>query len=375
MASIIRRPESKYFIACWTNSAGRRLKRSTKTTERKLAEKLARQFEAESRSRRTATQARRILSDIYKELAGEELPTVTTRAYFDGFVARKAPEVSRGTLDYYTGHSRRFLEWIGAKADRDIAEVTKAEITGYRNATAARVGPTATNNTLKAIRTFFAAARKDGYLIEDPAADVDTVRDRTESNRRPFKLDELRALLAVAGDEWRSLILFGLYSGQRLCDLAVLTWANLDLERGELRMTTRKTGRRLTLPLAAPLRAHIATLPSSDDPKAPLHPAAVESLARNKGRTAGLSASFADLLIAAGLRSNKVEVEEGGARARHELTFHSLRHTATSLLKEAGIPQSVVMDFIGHDTISVSHGYTHTGREALEKAASAFPAL
>ena len=60
MASIWKHPKSKYFTACWTDSTGRRLKRSNKSTDKRQAEKLARQFEEESRAKRTATQARRI---------------------------------------------------------------------------------------------------------------------------------------------------------------------------------------------------------------------------------------------------------------------------------------------------------------------------
>lgn len=373
MASLWKHPQSQYFTACWTDAAGRRMKRSTKTTDKKLAEKLARQFEEESRSKRTAKQARRILADIYRNLSGEELPAVTVREYFTGFVERKRPEVSPATLDYYAGHSRRFLAWLGERADSDIAEITKTDVAAYRNHAAENAGPRTTNNTLKAVKAFFAAARKDGYLLEDPAADVDTVRDRSESARRPFTLDELRALLAVAGPEWRSMVLFGLYTGQRLADVATLTWANLDTARDEIRLTTRKTGRRQVLPMAPPLRTHIATLAAGDDPRAPLHPKAAAVIART-GRSGILSKEFADLLTAAGLRAD-IAAEDGNARAKHELSFHSLRHTATSLLKTAGIPQSVVMDYIGHDSADVSHGYTHTGREALEKAAAAFPEL
>jgi integrase len=47
-------------------------------------------------------------------------------------------------------------------------------------------------------------------------------------------LDELRRILRIASGEWRHLILFGLYTGQRLGDIAKLTWRNVDLERGEL---------------------------------------------------------------------------------------------------------------------------------------------
>jgi integrase len=44
-----------------------------------------------------------------------------------------------------------------------------------------------------------------------------------KSERRPFTIDELRAVLEVADDEWKSLIKFGLYTGQRLADIAALT--------------------------------------------------------------------------------------------------------------------------------------------------------
>jgi hypothetical protein len=84
MASLWKHPQSKFFTACWTDASGRRMKRSTKTTDKKLAEKLARQFEEESRAKRTAKQARRVLADIYRDLSGEELPAVTVREYFTG---------------------------------------------------------------------------------------------------------------------------------------------------------------------------------------------------------------------------------------------------------------------------------------------------
>jgi integrase len=38
-------------------------------------------------------------------------------------------------------------------------------------------------------------------------------------------------------------ILFGLCTGQRLGDIATLRWNDLDLARGELRLSTRKTGK------------------------------------------------------------------------------------------------------------------------------------
>ena len=62
-----------------------------------------------------------------------------------------------------------------------------------------------------------------------------------------------------------------------------------------------------------------------------------------------------------------------GKRALNVLSFHSLRHTAVSLLKDAGIPEAVVMELVGHDSKAMSAHYTHVGLAALEKAAAALP--
>lgn len=56
-----------------------------------------------------------------------------------------------------------------------------------------------------------------------------------ERARLPFTIEEIKAILAVADPEWQSLVKFALYTGQRLGDIAALTWANVDLNRQELR--------------------------------------------------------------------------------------------------------------------------------------------
>jgi integrase len=62
-------------------------------------------------------------------------------------------------------------------------------------------------------------------------------------------------------------------------------------------------------------------------------------------------------------------------RASNSLSFHSLRHTAVSLLKDAGIPEGVVMELVGHDSKAMSAHCTHVGAEALEKPVAALPEI
>lgn len=61
------------------------------------------------------------------------------------------------------------------------------------------------------------------------------------------------------------------------------------------------------------------------------------------------------------------------ARVRSEVTFHSLRHTATSLLKKAGVSEAVARDIIGHESAAISRHSTHIDEGAKRKALAKRP--
>jgi integrase len=229
---------------------------------------------------------------------------------------------------------------------------------------------------LKIIRSAFAQARRDGLVDVNEAERVTLLKRKSRFERRPFTLPELRRILEVASDEWRGMILFGLYTGQRLGDLAALTWQNVDLQRGELRLVTNKTGRRQIIPMATPLLRYLETLPAGDKPDAPLFPRIYETAQRHK-HAGNLSNEFFNTLVAAGLAQKKTHKATGKGRSakreQNEISFHSLRHTATSLLKSAGVSDAVAMEFVGHDSATVSRQYTHIPTEALKHAAAKLP--
>ena len=63
-------------------------------------------------------------------------------------------------------------------------------------------------------------AKADGYIFDDPTEGVRSVKGEPSRARRPFTLEEIRSVLEIASPEWQSLIKLGLYTGQRLGDLA-----------------------------------------------------------------------------------------------------------------------------------------------------------
>ncbi len=380
MASLIQREKSKIYVACFTDRDGRRLKRTTKSKNRREAMKIAEGFEAVALGLMRARHVRVLMSELHKSITGDELVFPTVRVYLNGWLERKGPEVAKSTLAFYSHTVGAFVGYLGDDADKSIDGVTLAHLTGFRNERLKQVSARTVNHDLKGLRGIFKAAKREGVLIENPAENLDTVRVSAaeKQSRRPFTLLELRAVLDVAGDEWRSMVLFGLYTGMRLADVARLTWSNLDTVRGELRYVAGKTGKVLILPLKGPLADHVAGLPVPKERDGPLHPGAWK-VVETTGKSGGLSNQFAVLLAAAGLRKKEShQSKDKGrdvAREAKGLSFHCLRHTAVSLLKEAGIPASVVQELVGHDSAQMSEHYTHTGIDALTLAAEAMPSL
>jgi site-specific recombinase XerD len=43
------------------------------------------------------------------------------------------------------------------------------------------------------------------------------------------------------------------------------------------------------------------------------------------------------------------------------------------MLKDAGVPDSVVQALVGHESAAMSHRYTHVGKESLARAADSLP--
>jgi integrase len=378
MASIARHTGTRFWFGCFTDANGKRCQRSTKTTDRKEALKIVTAWEGIARNRATEAQTRRVLSVLHEQIHGTPLSSATVQSYADQWMSRKKVETRAVTLAAYKGALASFLGHIGPKKDQSITYITPPVVAEWRDASATAATPRTANNKLKVLRVFFQSAWCDGLLPDgNPAAKVKTL-GTDESTRRPLTIKEIKSALAVASDSWKGMILAGLYTGQRLKDLAGLTWASVDLQSGELNFATSKTGRRQHIPIAAALRAYLENLEASDDPKAPIFPDLHKHAVKANG-SAALSQQFHDLLAVAGLvterDASKQSTGKGrsAARTKTEISFHSLRHSATSLLKKAGVSESVAMDLIGHDSAAMSANYTHTDDDARRAAVAKLP--
>jgi integrase len=376
LASIHRHPNSKFWYCCINIPGHGQLQRTTKQTDRRKAYEFAQKLETATRGNAlTEIQARKILAEIYAiRNPGEKLPGSSAREFFKSWISNKIRETAPATGIRYTRAVDSFVHSLGDRASIDISAITPRDIIRFRDSLAARLSTTTANHALKVVRMALKDAQADSLVSTNVAVGVRPAKSAGESGRRrPFTLPEIKRLLHAAHGEWPGIILFGLYTGQRIGDIARLTWQNLDLARGELGLVSRKTGRRVVVPLAAPLQAFLVERPDTgDDPKQPLFPKAFAAK-----RISALSNQFYDIMADTGLVEPRKHKSNGKGRSSrrvfNELSFHALRHTATSLMKNAGVSPAVVQDIIGHDSPAVSAHYTRIEESTKRRAVDLLP--
>jgi integrase len=375
LASIHRHPNSKFWYCCINIPGHGQLQRTTKQTDRRKAYEFAQKLESATRGNAlTDIQARKILAEIYAiRNPGEKLPGSSAQEFFKSWFSNKIRETAAATGIRYTRAIDSFIHSLGKRASLDISAITPRDIVAFRDHLASRLSTSTANHAVKVVRMALKDAQADGLVTTNVAAGVRPAKSAQDpGRRRPFTLPEITRILRAAHGEWTGLILFGLYTGQRLGDIAALTWQNVDLARGELALVSRKTKRRQLIPIAAPLQSFLETANAGDNPKEPLFPKA--SAAK---RISTLSNQFYDIMADAGLVEPRKHKSNGkgrnGRRAFNELSFHALRHTATSLMKNAGISPAIVQDLIGHDSPEISAHYTHIEESAKRRAIESLP--
>ena len=77
------------------------------------------------------------------------------------------------------------------------------------------------------------------------------------------------------------------------------------------------------------------------------------------------------------LKDQKKSTGKGhaGKRKLNRISFHALRHTTTSLLKNAGVAASIVQEIVGHESSAMSDHYTHVDDGAKCEALAKLPTL
>jgi len=283
--------------------------------------------------------------------------------------------VNGGIQDSY----RRFYQMDGRKSSKSIEAFTSEDARVFRQWLldgAGRKKPSSKKtaaNKIKTITAVFSQAMAEGLINTNPLASLKALPSDNKLTRQPFTMDEVNRLILNSPDnEWRGLITVAAFTGLRLGDCMGLVWDDVNLGAGYVETVpakTKRSNRVVKIPITPTLRAYLEAIPEDDRCG---HVLKSLSQVSQTGRT-GVSLQFVELMEKAGVGRGKSQ--NNGSKTFYERGFHSLRHTLTSWMANANVPEEIRMKILGHSTQSVHALYTHLGDETLALAMAGIPQL
>lgn len=335
-----RRKDSPVWWASYVDQSGRRVRRSTGTTERAEAVALEAKWKLEAyRAQHWEEQPSRSFEELMvaylKATAGDRRPRSEEavrmhvrrlRAHFDGQVMDSLSAADVGT-------------YVRARKDDGVSNSTiNREL-----------------EVLAAAITY--AVREWEWRLPNPVAGrmLKEPQGRLRWLTRAQAAALLRAAEAAEGKapHLAPLITLALHTGMRRGELLGLEWSRVDLAAQQIYLEAdhTKTARRRTVPLNATARGAILQQARFRAAHCPDSPWVFAT--RQGARIASVKTAFNHACERAGIE---------------DFRFHDLRHTCAAWLVQAGVPLTEVRDVLGHSTIKMTERYAHLAPENTRAA-------
>jgi len=188
-------------------------------------------------------------------------------------------------------------------------------------------------------------AVKHRYLLENPAKELKRKKVR-RSKPRYFSNEEIRLLLENAG-KYEPFFMVLLHTGLRASDAGDLRWSDIDLDKGFIRVTTKKTNESVVIPINETLEKYLLDH-GTDTPK--LFPELDSDKKRQK------------------VRNYIHKVLEVAEFPYKRVGCHTFRHTFASHLVINGASIYDVQKLLGHKSIIMTQVYAHLSENATRRA-------
>lgn len=254
---------------------------------------------------------------------------------------------------------RAFAEWMHENHPEvaDCEGVTEDMADEYIRIMGEERSASSRNTHLYALRGMFDILHGEG---EWPNPWKHICRHSVKAHcRRSLSMEELERLVAAAGefgDEWKALVLLGVNTGQSVPGCCALTWGDVNLHDGTIRMQGRDGNPRI-LGVNANLRDALAAM-HSDGARDNLL-AGIARIARR--RPMELKATLARIFAAAGIETSARI--EGRRHGSPDASFLSLRATFIEFAARNGTPLAEVKAIVGSKGSYVGKHY----RAAIER--------
>lgn len=333
-----------------------------------------------------AHKAGSLTEEFFRLITNRTAANDTLRAV-TGLWLTECKDHSPVTLKKYRNTLEEFGEHINATEHTQLRDIRPETIRGFLRAKRAATSAATAKLHRKVLCAFFNFARDNEILTASPVPSSKSLKlnGDTRSERRAFTLKELKTVYEKCPDDfWRYMVIGGFYTALRMGDLIMMPWGAVDFEANVIRLTTRKTGTAMNIPLHPAFAKILLKIKRKAGAVKPSDPIWPEQSARYELKGAGVFSNdfYDDVLLKAGLvtkRSKHAEKDEDGnvvlkqGRQTNPISFHCLRHTFVSLVKVTGGSQAVAKELAGHSSDAVSDLYTHVPEDVLARTIKKLP--
>jgi integrase len=182
--------------------------------------------------------------DVRRGVHTPESKSITVaQAAKDWIAFSEGEKLEWSTLAHYRQHvDLHILPRIGGEK---LARLTTPRINSFRDDLVRDLSRPMARKVLMSLKALLKDAKRRGNVAHNPADGVAIDAPK----RRKIKIgvdvpttDEIRKIIAGAKGRWRPFLIVAAFTGLRASELRGLTWDDVDLAKGELRVSQRADG-------------------------------------------------------------------------------------------------------------------------------------
>lgn len=275
-----------------------------------------------------------------------------------------AAAVTRSQAEEYISHIRKNGRYLirnsytrgGKTIERATRKISVVDDSGATTAADASTIPS--GRTFKLFLTtcteVFSLIAEDAGISKNPFSGIPAIKTQSEA-REAFSDDELKLIHDNLDGFTRPLFITAIFTGLREGDICTLRRDCVDFQNDIIRLTMRKTGVEVELPIADHLRLLLLEY-SNNDKGEYVFPDHAAMYLKN---AAGVSYRVKRSLENLGIHTTRIPA--GRTRAVSVKDLHSCRHTFCYYAGVAGVPLATVQAIVGHMTPEMTKRYmAHT---------------
>ncbi len=313
---------------------GRRIRKSTGVTNRRVAEDIYAKKKLEIREGRFFLQDQGT-KRMFKEM---------TDKYMAEYAVKKPHDSKQRDITSLN----HLLPVFGSMY---LSRISPNQISKYKTQREGEgASASSINKELAFAKHAFNLAIKEWEWVRDNPFTKIPMEKLNNARIRYLTAEEYQALLNACDDWLRPIVITAVNTGMRRGNIMSLTWKQVDLAKGLIVLDHTKNGSPLGLPM--------------ND--------AVKSLFMELNRVRHIKSPYvftnADGSM---IKGTKLQDRFRQACKKAGLTgvvIHTLRHTCASWLVQNGVPLNVVQQLLGHKTIAMTMRYAHLSGENLRMA-------